>query len=179
MARDGVPVMFEKPGPAKPQQQPQFDDPDVKAQVRSKILEVINRRYMVRVRTKFDIKSLIKYFAVPKGLSDVRIIYDATASSLNEAVWAPSLWLPTIDSLVRLLDSSSWMADRDIGDMFLNFQLHESTWSYAGVDIQPIMTSEEISAKKARWYHWVQNAMGFAPSDYNSIKMAFIAEEVI
>jgi hypothetical protein len=63
--------------------------------------------------------------------------------------------------------------------MFLNFQLHESTWSYAGVDIQPIMTSEEISAKKARWYHWVQNAMGFAPSDYNSIKMAFIAEEVI
>jgi hypothetical protein len=152
MARNGVPVMFERPGPTKPQRQPQFDDPDVKAQVRSKVLKVINRRYMVRARTKFDIKSLIKYFAVPKGLLDVRIVYDATASGLNDAVWAPSFWLPTIDSLVRSLDSSSWMADRDIRDMFLNFQLHESTWCYAGVDIQPIMMSEEISAKKARWY---------------------------
>jgi hypothetical protein len=179
MARDGVPVMFEKPGPMKPQRQPQFEDPDVKAQICSKILKVINRRYMVRARTKFDIKSLIKYFAVPKGLSDVRIVYNATASGLNESVWAPSFWLPTIDSLVRSLDSSSWMADRDIGDMFLNFQLQELAWSYAGVDIQPIMTSDEISAKKARWYHWVQNAMGFAPSPYNLIKMALIAEEVI
>jgi hypothetical protein len=137
MARDGVPVMFERPGPSKKQRQPEFNDPAVKEQVRSKIMKVIKRRYMVRARTSFDIKSLIKYFAVPKGLSDIRIVYDATASGLNEVVWAPSFWLATIDSLVRALDSTSWMVDRDIGDMFLNFQLHESAWCYAGVDIKP------------------------------------------
>lgn len=81
--------------------------------------------------------------------------------------------------MVRALSSSSWMVDRDIGDMFLNFQLHELAWCYAGVDIKPIMTKEELSMKKACWYHWVWNAMGFAPSPYNSIKMALIAEEVI
>jgi hypothetical protein len=109
---------------------------------------------MIRAHTTFNVKSLIKYFAVPKGLSDIRIVYDATASGLNEAVWAPSFWLPTIDSsMVRALGSSSWMVDRDIGDMFLNFQLHESAWCYAGIDIKPIMTKKEVSMKKARWYH--------------------------
>jgi hypothetical protein len=86
LARDGVPVKFEKAGPSTKQQQPVFADPNVKAQVREKILKVIRRRYMVEVTTNLDIKSLIKYFAVPKGLKDIRIVYDATASGLNEAV---------------------------------------------------------------------------------------------
>lgn len=170
--------MFEKPGPSKKQRQPEFNDPVVKEHVPSKIMKVIRRRYMVRAHTTFNIKLLIKYFAVPKGLSDIRIVYDATASGLNEVVWSPSFWLATIDSLVRALNSTSWMVDRDIGNMFLNFQLHDA-WCYAGVDIKPIMTKEEVSMKKARWYHWVCNAMGFAPSPYNSIKMALVAEEVI
>jgi hypothetical protein len=80
MARDGIPIMFEKPGLSKKQQQSEFKDPDVQEQVRSKILKVIRRRYMIRAHTTFNIKSLIKYFAVPKGLSDIRIVYNATAS---------------------------------------------------------------------------------------------------
>eukprot|EP00804_Cyclotella_cryptica_P012519 CCRYP_017724-RA/>CCRYP_017724-RA protein AED:0.34 eAED:0.23 QI:0/0/0/1/1/1/3/0/930 len=165
--------------PDSKQQQPEFPDPDVKEQVRAKVLKVIRRRYMVRARTTFDIKSLIKYFAVPKGLRNIRIVYDGTASGLNDAVWSPSFWLPTFDSLVRALDASSWMTDRDIGDMFLNFQLHESAWQDAGVDIKPIMTEQEVSQGKHRWYHLVCNAMAFSPSPYNSIRMALIAEEVI
>lgn len=78
LARDGVHIMVETVGPSKRQRQPDFDDPIVKEQVRSKVLKVIKRRYMVRARTSFDIKSLIKYFAVPKGLTDVLIVYDAT-----------------------------------------------------------------------------------------------------
>eukprot|EP00956_Cyclotella_meneghiniana_P014413 scaffold21564_cov22-Cyclotella_meneghiniana.AAC.3 len=146
-------------------------------QVREKIQKVMKKRYLTRVTTEWDIKSLIKFFAVPKGERDIRMVYDATASGLNGAVWAPSFWLPTIDSLVRSLDSSSWMTDRDIGDMFLNFPLHEEARPFAGVDIKPILTGEE--ANKFRWYQWVRNAMGFAPSPYNSIKMALVAEEVI
>jgi hypothetical protein len=105
-------------------------------------------------------------------------VYDGTASGLNDALWAPSFWLPTIDSLVRALDADSWMADRDIGDMFLNFQLHESLWPFAGVDISPIL-DEEGKISKQRWYHWVRNAMGLKSSPYNSIKMALVAEEVV
>ena len=54
--------------------------------------------------TCISIKSLIKYFAVPKGKDDMRLVYDATANKLNECVWVPSFWLPTIDYLVRVLD---------------------------------------------------------------------------
>lgn len=175
-ARDGVPIRFEKAGPTTKDRQPDID-PAMLEQVRGKINKVIKRRYMTRVTTELDIKSLIKYFAVPKGDKDIRMVYDATASGLNEAVWTPSFWLPTIESLVRSLDSNSWMTDRDIGDMFLNFPLHESVRPYAGVDIKPILTAQE--AKRWRWYQWVRNAMGFSPSPYNSVKMALVAEEVM
>jgi hypothetical protein len=126
------------------------------------------------------LKSLTKYFAVPKGLDYIRIVYDGTASGLNEAVWAPSFWLPTttIESLIRALDTNSWMSDTDIGDMFLNFQLHHSVWPFAGVDVAPIL-DEEGRILKERWSYWVRNAMGFKSSPYNSIKMALVAEEVI
>ena len=178
MARDGVKIFFEKPGPQIMQPQPEFADPEVRARVKPKVEKVIRRRYMTRVTTGLKLKSLIKYFAVPKGLDDVRIVYDGTASGLNDAVWAPSFWLPTIDSLVRALDSSSWMSDRDIGDMFLNFQLHESAWPFAGVDVKPIL-DDDGRISKHRWYYWVRNAMGFKSSPYNSIKMALVAEEVV
>jgi hypothetical protein len=177
-ARDGEDIRFETEGPSTKQRQPEISDPAVREVVRSKIKKVIRRRYMVSTTEEF-LKSLIKYFNVPKGEKDVRIVYDATASGLNNAVWAPPFWLPTIDSLLRALDGDAWMTDRDIGDMFLNFPLHDSAWSFAGVDIQPIFTEEEVSMKKKRWYHWVRNAMGFSPSPYNSIKMALVAEEVI
>lgn len=176
LARDGVPIYFETPGPDTLRPQPGFSDEGLRAKVKPKVEKVIRRRYMIRSGIK--LKSLIKYFAVPKGEKDVRIVYDATASGLNETVWAPSFWLPTIDSLVRALDADSWMSDRDIGDMFLNFQLHKSAWPFAGVDIKPIL-DEAGEPSFARWYHWVRNAMGFAPSPYNSIKIALIAEEVI
>ena len=100
MARDGVKIFFEKPGPQVMQPQPEFADPEVRARVKPKVEKVIRRRYMTRVTTGLKLKSLIKYFAVPKGLDDVRIVYDGTASGLNDAVWAPSFWLPTIESLV-------------------------------------------------------------------------------
>jgi hypothetical protein len=177
-ARDGEEIRFETEGPATKQRQPEISDPAVREVVRSKIKKVINRRYMISTTEEF-LKSLIKYFNVPKGEKDVRIVYDATASGLNDAEWAPPFWLPTIDSLVRALDPNAWMTDRDIGDMFLNFPLHESAWPFAGLDIQPILTEEEVSLKRKRWYHWVRNAMGFSPSPYNSIKMALVAEEVI
>ncbi len=102
--------------------------------------------------TMENLKSIIRYFAVPKGEEDIRIVYDATASGLNDHVWTPSFWLPTIDSLLRSLDTDSWMADCDIGDMFLNFELHPSAWPFAGVDIAPILEPEEL-AQVSWWYH--------------------------
>jgi hypothetical protein len=175
-ARDGVKIFFERPGPDSKQRQPNIK-PEMLDAVRAKILKVIKRRYLVRVRTHLDIKSLIKFFAVPKGERDIRMVYDATASGLNASVWTPSFWLPTIDSLTRCLDVTSWMTDRDVGDMFLNFPLHKMARMFAGVDIGPILKPEDED--QHRWYQWARNAMGFSPSPYNSVKMALVVEEII
>lgn len=44
--------------------------------------------------------SLISFFEVPKGLTDIRMVYDNTKSGLNKVLWAPWFPLPTIDSLL-------------------------------------------------------------------------------
>jgi hypothetical protein len=182
MVRDGCRIFFEHPGPeASPAElkrtQPTFRDPAVKAEMHKKVMKVKKRRYLLGT-TLENLKSIIKYFAVPKGDSDVRIVYDATASGLNDCVWSPSFWLPTIDSLIRALDVDSWMADRDIGDMFLNFELHHSAWPFCGVDLAPVLDPAEAAGVQ-RWYHWVRNLMGFKPSPWSSIRTALVSEEVI
>ena len=70
---------------------------------------------------------------MPTGKDNVRLIYNATANKLNECVWVPSFWLFTIDSLVRVLNKELWMMDRNVGDMFLNYQLHWTAVPYTGV----------------------------------------------
>jgi hypothetical protein len=42
--------------------------------------------------------SLTSFFAVQKGESDIRMMYNATKSGLNDAAWVPSLGLPTVDA---------------------------------------------------------------------------------
>jgi hypothetical protein len=168
MARDGVPVWFERPGPMTSEAQPIIADPDLRTKAKDKIIKVVRRRYLVT--SGITIKSLIKYFAVPKGEDDVRLVYDAMANKLNECVWVPSFWLPTIDSLVRALDKESWMMDHDVGNMFLNYQLHRTAVPYRGVDLSSLYENEDEVGP--RWAVWDRNLMGFAASPYNSIKMA-------
>jgi hypothetical protein len=73
------------------------------------------------------------------------------------------------------------MADRDIGDMFLNFELHHSAWPYVGIDLAPVLANSdsEPDLDLVRWFHWVRLLMGFRPSPYCAIKTSLVAEEVI
>jgi hypothetical protein len=68
------------------------------------------------------------------------------------------------------------MTDRDVGDMFLNFQLHEAAIPFTGVDLSTLYDSPDDPGP--RMAVWNRNLMGFAPSPYNSVKMALVVEEV-
>ena len=98
IARDGVPIYFEKPGPSTKGSQPRISNPGVREQTQEKIAKVLQRRYLCAPVS--PVKSFIKYFGVPKGEDDVRMVYYATANDLNECVWSPSFWLPTINTLL-------------------------------------------------------------------------------
>jgi len=177
MAKEGVRVYFEKAGPTSKSAQQNIGDEGLRAQVKKKLEKVVNRRYIIEAA--ITLKSLIKYFSVQKGDDDIRMVYDATANELNDAVWTPSFWLPTVDSMIRALDSNSFMMDCDIGEQFLNYPLHRDVWPYTGLDLGPILSEKDLGEGKARWYHWVRMLMGFKPSPYIAVKMTLIAEEVI
>lgn len=171
VARDGVPNFFSSPGPTKKCPQPQ---PSAEAQVvlREKVAKMVKKRYIVA--PEFKLASLIKHFAVPKGEGDWRVVFHAGANGLNDCVWAPSFYLPTVEALLRCVDHTSFMEDRDIGEMFLNFELHPNTRRFVGVDVRPL----ELETKM-NWLGWTKNFMGFRSSPYNSIKMYLISEEII
>jgi len=177
MVKDGVPVFFETEPPTTKEPQPPIHDADTRAKIRAKIDKVLYRRYMVGALTSgVTLKSWIRYFGVPKGEFDIRVVYDGTANGLNDSIFTPTFWLPTIDTLTRALGSTSWMADRDVMDMFLNFTLHHSALPFTGVDLRPLI--EEGEDGMDRLALWVRNAMGLKPSPYNSIKTALVGEEV-
>ena len=69
------------------------------------------------------------------------------------------------------------MSDRDMGDMFHNFQLHAGTVEYTAIDLRPL----DLDKRKypQRWMCWRRNLMGFKASPYNSVRMYLIAVEVI
>ena len=171
--------MFTDKGPESLRRQPPLQ-PDEKQVLRKKVKKFLERKYVAPYRGK--IRSLIKYFAVPKGIidnvvQDWRTVFHVGANKLNDAVWVPSFGLPTVNLLLRITDLTSLMEDRDVKEMFLNFQLHPDTIKFTGIDIGPLeFTSDEC---EVRWVCWNRNLMGFRPSPYNSIRMFLIAEEVI
>jgi len=169
--------MFTDKGPESRRRQPPLK-PDEKQVLRKKVKKFLERKYVAPYRGK--ISSLIKYFAVPKGIidnvvQDWRTVFHAGANKLNDVVWVPSFGLPTVNSLLRITDLLSLMEDRDVKEMFLNFQLHPDTIKFTGIDIGPL--EFELEECEVRWVCWNRNLMGFRPSPYNSIRI--IAEEVI
>ena len=69
------------------------------------------------------------------------------------------------------------MMDRNVGDMFLNFQLHDDARPYMVV-VALTCLQDPPGKGGPNWAVWDRNLMGFAASPYNSIKMVLVAEEV-
>jgi hypothetical protein len=126
--------------------------------------------------------SLTSFFAVPKGESDIRMVYEATKSGLNDAVWVPSFGLPTVDATLRGIDAASFMSDIDLGEMFLNFPLDSKLRPYAGIDLSafPVQRREYGNGSSdICWETWERWLIGFKPSPYNATRAFAWCEELI
>ena len=127
-----------------------------------KLAKVRDRRY---VKPSDEIHSLTSFFAVPKGEDDVRMVYDGTKSGLNECIWVPRFPLPTVATHLRAVESGTFMGDMDVGDMFLNFVLHESMQALCGIDLTNFFGETGSNGKpKQLWERWVRAAMGLKSS---------------
>jgi len=141
-----------------------------------KVWSPIARRY---IEMGF-VKSLSGFFCAPKGLTDIRIVYDMTKCGLNAALWSPRFYLPTPDSVFDSIEYQSWMADTDQGEIFLNYFADPHLISYMGVDVTEVVKGSEFDTGKARtWMRWNRWPMGVRQSPYATTRMCAIALECI
>ena len=180
--RDGLEVCVEGQLPEYWAKQRWPENPKEREQLRQKLFKPVSKNYIARG----FVKSLISFFAVLKGLDDIRIVYDATKSFLNEAIWAPNFFLPTVDSVLRNADTQTWYGDIDLGEMFLNYFLDEKLRPYAGVDvsgIRELLTDEFKNLpkedQKRLVMRWERNLMGLTSSPYNSTRTFAWSEDFI
>jgi len=164
---------YTSPGSRVPQR-PEHDA-DLRLKIRHKLDGPLLKQYIV----PGTLASLTNYFAVPKGDTDLRMVYDASKTGLNASLWVFSFPLPTTNSLVDLLTPSSWMSDIDLGEHFLNFPLHKDLQVHCGMDLRPFYRDETKGKKKTMWMRWSRCMMGLKPSPYFTIKATHLAYEVV
>jgi hypothetical protein len=172
VVRDSHPPWFraEPPRYVKPQRREK--DAAVHKAMETKLRGMQAKGYIAEGK----VVSLTSYFAVPKGENDIRMVYDATASGLNECLWSPNFWLPSAEGLVDCLDGSSWQGDLDMGEQFLNFHLHPTLQPFCGIDVRPLF---HPSRQATYWLRWTRCMMGLRPSPYFTGQCTYYAEEVV
>jgi hypothetical protein len=176
--RDGMRVWYKKRDlPTYWGRQRWPKDTRERDQLKDKIGKVLSRRYI----TEGYVSSLTGFFAVPKGVDDIRVVYDATKSGLNDAIWAPNFFLPTINSVVAKADDRTFFGDIDIGEMFLNYFLDPRLRPKAGVDVTELAEKFGVVLKpEQRWIlRWERSLMGVRSSPFNCVRIYLLGEEVI
>jgi hypothetical protein len=97
------------------------------------------------------------------------IVYNGTSSGLNAHLWAPWFALPTICAFLRALEIDTFMADSDIGEMFLNFMLEERCARLAGVYLTHyVQMGECVLDGKRHLVRWGRCLMGGTFSTYQT-----------
>jgi hypothetical protein len=103
------------------------------------------------------VSNLTDFFDVPKG-EDIRIVYNGTRSGLNDALWAPSFFLPTTNTAARVMSFYTYCVDLDLGEMFLNFLMDKKIQAFAGVDVTclQVFFNDYVPAehKPQMWERW-------------------------
>jgi hypothetical protein len=140
-------------------------DPDIRKKEKEKIDKVIGFGYLVKSCWE-GLKSLMHFFSVMKGETDIRMVYNGTKSGLNLVTWVPWFAIPSSATLERMVVPGSVQADNDYEDMFLNFKLHEELQAYTGVDVSGLYKEEEEVSVRLKYVTWDRPAMGLTGSPY-------------
>jgi hypothetical protein len=145
----------------------------IRSQEAAKLAKVVKQGYIV-LPSSGQLLSLTHFFSVPKTIFDIRMVYDATKSGLNFALWSPWFALDTVDAVIRSMEGGTWSVDNDQADMFLNFWLHEDLRPYVGVDFsqhRSLMASHfDSDFEIMKVGLWSRPAMGITSSPYDAVQ---------
>ena len=189
IARDGIPPYHLYHWP-KNQNSPKRIKAKDKPLLFEKFEIYLNKGYLKVIQPN-EIKSVIDYFYVPKGLTDVRVVFNGTSCGINKAVFASNFWLPMSNTMTRLLSFGYRCVDVDIGEMFWNFPLHPELQLYSGVDLTPfrdnilksstrrLFEEKHLNSNKRLITKLTRVWMGFKQSPEIACRYFYLAEEFI
>ena len=138
-ARDGIKIFVRDVLPSRRKIKQLRLDATQRVLVSQKLEGMLRRSYL---EAGF-VTNALHFFAVPKGDSDVRVVFDGTSSGLNETLWAPNFYLPTARAAALNLSYTTWMADMDCGEMFHNFHMDRRIRKCAGLQIGKLASAGE------------------------------------
>ena len=162
--RDGMEVLHDPAAlPAYKRAQGPPKTKEDREKVSNKLRKFMERRYIV-FTVATAVLSYISFFYVPKGMDDIRVVFNGTSSLLNAATFAPWFALPTIDSHLRMVEAGTMLADADVGEMFYNFMLDVKIQPYSALDLRKYFPSMIMGGTCL--FTWNRLLMGFRPSPY-------------
>ena len=145
------------------------DTPEQQKKIDEKVTKLVKKRYLRLPRKGEEVWVAIPYMAVDKGEKDIRVVWSCTENGVNPSIYAPRIYFPTGDSMIRRTPPSGWMGDIDSGEMFNNYMLHHSEVRYNGVEI-----SEELSSElglETTMLVWDRCLFGWRPAPLFAIRM--------
>ena len=106
--------------------------------------KLVARGYITEVVTL----TLKSFFSVPKGTYDIRVVFDATVSGLNDYIWAPKFMLPPMGSLLMMVSPKKPIFHLDVREMFYKFRLSSVFANYYGVDLGSYLGHKRMTVKE-------------------------------
>jgi hypothetical protein len=176
-ARDGSPGLhLGNPAPRLHYAQPPIGDAGIAQLDEDKLEKLLRRRYIANG----PCRNTVPRFAVPKGPTDIRVVWDLKKNGLNEKMYTPSFFLPTMGTYLRRLTCGAHIGDFDIGEQFHNYALHERERVFCGVHIPPALVSklqsEGLDVKPLM--RWDRLVFGWQTSPYYALRMLARALEL-
>ena len=130
--------------------------------VKKKIEKVKHRRYI----TSGTVFSLPRLFHVPKGYSDIHLLYDLTSCGLNKTLWDTKFRMPSVEKNLDTATHSSWFGAVYSSEIFHNYTLSEKAYPYSGVDV-----SWSEKGKALSWERWIRTAVGILSSPFATTRV--------
>jgi hypothetical protein len=114
------------------------------------------------------------YFCVPKGTSDICMVYNGTSCWLNACLYAPRYGPLQVKHTLRALGEGYYQCDLDVREQFLNYKLHDGLRQLSGLDVHEVRSRDPAdgpweSSRTRSWEHWERNWMGLRDSPYRSL----------
>lgn len=143
---------------------------------REKLEKLLRRRYIV----KGSVRNTVPRFPVPKGSDDIRVVWDLAKNGLNECMFTPSFFLPTMPTYLRRVAAGAHHGDFDIGEQFHNYVLHQAEQQFCGVevpcDLVAKLQAEGLEVESLM--RWGRLVFGWQSSPYYALRMLARAMEI-